>query len=91
MTLVNKHYPGRIRDVNDNGAYTIEFDDGDTDSMFAETRRRGWIRDEDGDAHRMWKLRQNRPLDGKYDKLTCSKCGYFFDTERGLKAHQAGK
>ena len=56
----------------------IEFDDGD--SMVAELRgRSGWIRDEDGDAHRMRRLGDER-LIHQEAKWNCETCKSEFDS-----------
>ena len=67
----------------------IKFDD--EDSMVAELRgRSGWIRDQDGDAHRMQRLGDERLIHHEA-KWKCETCGAEFDNERCLRGHTSGK
>ena len=67
----------------------IKFDDGD--SMVAELRgRSGWSRDQDGDAHRMRRLGDDR-LIHQEAKWKCERCQAELDIERCLRGHSSGK
>lgn len=59
----------------------IVFDDGQ--QIYVEERGRGWIRDKDGDKHRMTNLDEKTRIDS--DK--CINCGHSFDTDKGRKIH----
>ena len=66
----------------------IKFDDGD--SMVTELRgRNGWIRDQDGDAHRMRRMGDERLIHHKA-KWKCETCRAEFD-ERCIGGHTRGK
>ena len=65
----------------------IQFEDGDI--IFAKESGGGWLRDEDGDAHRIRKLGFIQTLEGK--SHVCTRCASSFDTERGLQTHQGGR
>ena len=65
----------------------IKFDDGE--HITAEERGGGWIKDEDGDLHRMRKLGFETVLEKEKEGcLVCDECGSTFDTKKGLKSHQ---
>ena len=65
----------------------IKFDDGE--HITAEERGGGWIKDEDGDLHRMRKLGFETVLEKEKEGcLVCDECGSIFDTKKGLKSHQ---
>jgi hypothetical protein len=66
----------------------IKFID-DEDVLFAEERGGGWLRDEDGDAHRIRKLGRITPLKGH--SITCDACGACFGNAKGLKVHTGGR
>jgi hypothetical protein len=65
----------------------IMFDDGN--HIFADERGGGWIRDEQGDAHRIKLLGFEKVLEEKFQsKLICPNCHTTFDSERGFKTHR---
>jgi len=67
----------------------IKFDDGD--SMVAELRgRSGWIRDQDGDAHRMRRLGDEQLIHDEA-KWKCETCEAEFDNERCLRGHTSSQ
>ena len=67
----------------------IKFDDGD--SMVAELRgRSGWIGNQDGDAHRMRRLGDERLIHNEA-KWKCETCEAEFDNERCLRSHTSSK
>ena len=59
--------------------------------MVAELRGRSWwIRDQDGDAHRMRRLGDDR-LIHQEAKWKCERCKAEFDSERCLRGYTSGK
>jgi hypothetical protein len=68
----------------------LQYEDGEVD--FALDRTGGWLRDGDGDSHRVKLLGRKTPL-GKFKGFVCEKCESYFeaDNERGFKTHQGGK
>ena len=66
----------------------ILYDDGEF--IVADNRGGGWIRDQDGDTHRIKKLGFECIIEGKKGKFVCETCQSSFDSATGLKSHTKG-
>ena len=67
----------------------IVYDDGEY--IVADWRGGGWLRDQDGDAHRVKKCGFETVVEGKSDKFVCETCHSSFGSAEGLKSHSKGK
>ena len=68
----------------------ILYDDGEF--IVADDRGGGWIRDQDGDSHRIKRLGFENIIEGKEKgKFVCEACQSSFDSAAGLKSHNRGK
>jgi hypothetical protein len=67
----------------------IVYDDGEY--IVADWRGGGWLRDQDGDAHRVKKCGFDTVVEGKSDKFVCETCCSSFGSADGLKSHSKGK
>lgn len=77
-------------DVSDmDSSVVILYDDGEY--IVADQRGGGWIKDQDGDNHRIRKLGFETIVEGKSDKFVCETCHSSFGSAEGLKSHSKGK
>jgi hypothetical protein len=84
LALPIKHSPSYL--VTLTHAVIILYDDGEY--IIADERGGRWIRDQEGDTHRIKKLGSENIIEGKRkDNFVCETCQSSFDSTRGLKSH----